>query len=354
MNKALATAFLAVLGLCLTPAAHACPACNIHNYLASSVQSSDNVFLGKVLKQIDDRTAQVKVLKVLHGNHQVGEIVKTEMWQPNDHIDETFIFSDPDAWPPTFEVLLPAFENEIVFLLQKEPAVNTIDQAITRVQGVSTVTQRIGMAYLADNHAKAVDPLINAISELMPDVFASDDVFFGEHRLGKLVQALLRNESKPVEQFVLNYIDGLSNQAPRKIDWQEIPRYASSQAVFLRDLLRHSEDQEELHQTLCERLIKQLPALSGAELADAVYALVLLDPAMLGAIQSALEDTEETNNSIALGLHYAARYKSGWWSHDAAYAYWDQAIAIAQNPELKQTIQEAIAHNEKRFERKKQ
>jgi len=45
--------------------ANACPECNIHNNLADSVRSSTNVFLGKVIGRIDDRTAEVEVLKVL-------------------------------------------------------------------------------------------------------------------------------------------------------------------------------------------------------------------------------------------------------------------------------------------------
>ena len=103
-------------------AGYACPNCNIHNHLAASVQSSTNIFHGKVLQQIDEWTVEVEVLKVLRGEHKVDSRVKSKIYGAKRYIGKEFIFSDPASWPPVFDALPLEFEDQALFLRRASPA----------------------------------------------------------------------------------------------------------------------------------------------------------------------------------------------------------------------------------------
>lgn len=348
----LATA-VAVSTLCGNQA-WACPHCNIHNYLAESVRSSTNIFQGTVVRQIDEQTAEVEVLKVLRGKHEVGSKVTTKMYGSERYLGKKFIFSDPTSWPPTFEVLPLELEDEVVFLIQKKrPSITSVPEAITRVQGISVKTQGIGMEYLTSHYDEAAGPLVAELEKLMPAVFSNEDVFFGEHRLGKLLQALLSRDSSPAREFALAYIGKLGTPDEKKIDWNALPSKASSRGVFLQDMLFHSEKQAKLSATLRQQLMARLPNLSGQTQADAVYALVASEAESPNAVQAAMKTDDSSANMLAAGLYFAGNFKARWWAHDEAYAFWEKALAVAKQEELRAAISERLARAEKSSKRKK-
>ncbi len=353
MNRSILSLLLTVMVFTVLGGnrAVACPACNIHNYLAGSVQSSTNIFHGKVVRQVDDRTAEVEVLKVLRGKYKVGSTVKSEMYGSKGHIGKKFIFSNPTSRPPSFEVLQLQFEDEVLFLIQKKPKVSNVKEAIKRLQGVSVMTQSIGMEYLTNHYDKAITPLIAEINTLMPKVFSTHDVFFGEHRLGKLMEALVYRESNHAKEYALSWIDGLPKLKEEKIGWTSIPHNASSRGVFLRDMLRHSRKHKEFSNTLRKRLLTHLPNLSSRTLADAVYALVLSESAAANDIQTILKKNK-SSDMLALGLYLAGNYRARWWAYDGAYAFWDKALVIAKQKELRAAISERIKRSEKFHKRK--
>jgi len=341
---------VAVATLCARQA-WACPHCNIHNYLAGSVRSSTNVFHGSVVRQIDDRTAEVEVLKVLRGKHKVGSKVKTEMYGSREFIGKKFIFSDPTSSPPTFEVLPLEFEDEVLFLMHENPSVKSAKEAIKRVQGVSVMTQGIGMEYLTNHYDEAVGSLVAELDTLMPAVFSTNEVFFGEHRLGKLLEALLSRESDQAKEFAVSYIGKMATQDGNKVDWSSIPYNASSRGVFLRDLLRHSRKHDNLTNALHRQVKPQLPKLSELALADAVYGVVVTQTDTVSGLQKNLEATA-SSDLIALGLYFAGNYEARWWQHDKACAFWDEALSLAKRKELKEAISTRIKDSEKFWKRK--
>jgi hypothetical protein len=346
MRTSIRFGFLAVVvfaALYITRA-NACPHCNIHNYLAASIRSSTNIFHGKVIRQIDGQTAEVEVLKVLRGEHKVGFKVKSEMYGSKEYIGKKFIFSDPKSLPPTFEVLPLEFEDEILFLMQEEPVVGNLKNAVKRVQGVSVVTQGIGMEYLTNRYDEAVGLLIAELNTLMPEVFSPNDVFFGEHRLGKLIEALLYRQSDQASTFVFAHVDELVKQDPGKIDWAAIPYNASSRGVFLRDILRFSQKHEDLVASLRKRLTAALPKLSGITLADSTYAILISGLDNVDGVQKVLQGNESVD-MVALGLYFAGNSESRWWQHDKAYAFWEKALSVAKRKELKDAISKRITYS---------
>lgn len=393
--------------------AEGCPHCNIYNYLGTSVQSSTNVFVGEVLGQADERTARVKVLQVWRGTHEVGSHVTNPMWQAHKHVGEEFIFSNPTSHGPTFENLPLEFEDEVRFLIQEPPTVNSIEEAIQRVQGVSIVTQEIGMKYIEQHHEAALEPLLAELESLMPQVFSGKETFFGEHRLDGLIGALLVKPTDTGKEFVFSQIDALPHNQPPFMGWTGfavlvveavvlsillagvvwaatrlfarrrfpssfrsflkftmiagvilgcalwylcpwlglLPRAPSARGVFLRDMLSQTKKHPELCAAVKEHALEVSPTLSGPTLAETVYAMVLAGLATPEELQTRLKGRMSAE-MLALGLYHAGNYQSMWWQHEDAYALWDKAVAIAGTVELKAAINGRIRANERFWKRK--
>lgn len=331
---------------------YACPECNIHNYLAGSVRSSTNIFQGEVLSQVDDRTVEVRVLKVLRGTHTVGSKVKSTMYGANEYVGKKFIFSNPTSRPPTFEVLPPEMEEEILFLLRKDPSVDNIKDAVKWVQGVSVETQKIGMDYIQNHHDVAVKPLIVELNALMPQVFSADNVFFGEHRLSQLVTALFLKPTDAGRDFAVSQIEALTKQKLREIDWKVVPRAPSSRGVFLRDILCQTQKLPDVSASVNTTINRIYPKLSGILLAEVNFAMILSGAATPDFLQSKIKD-DGISDMLALGLYFAGNYESNWWQHDKAYAFWDKALALAKKKELKDTINKQIRDSEQFAKRTK-
>ncbi len=75
------------------------------------------------------------------------------------------------------------------------------------------------MKYISARDADALKPLMEEMNSLAPEVFAGKDVAFGEHRLGKLVEALLLKPTDEGLKFAFAQIDAfpIGNASP--FDW---------------------------------------------------------------------------------------------------------------------------------------
>jgi hypothetical protein len=333
-GRAVAVAVL----LLFMPAVLACPACNIFNYLATSIRSSSKIFVGKVLKEVDENHAEVEVTKVLRGDYAIGAIVNLEVYRAKEEIGKTYIFSNPTSWPPRFEVLTLDFEDEIKFLMQEKPEIASVAEAIKRVQGISVETHKLGMTYLLEHHEAAIAPLLAELKSLTPDVLNDKPVFFGTYRLGKLLEALLANPSDAAKDYCIAELNAMAALPAQDIDWKEKYFEASAQAVFLQDMLKHSQKHEALSRALLDCVFDLLPKLSDKSQSDVVYALLLSTSTKLDALQRKIQHAD----NIALGAYNASQFSARWWNFDSAYPLIDQAIALATRPELKTQIEERV------------
>lgn len=415
MNGAKHLRFLAATGLVAFFAGRAlgCPACNIHNYLAKSVQSSTHIYEGEVLRQVSRTEAEVRVLKVLRGDHKVGSQINSEMFLSGRYVGERFLFSNPTSEEPRFEALPPEFEDEVLFLIQKEPSVGDMREAVKRVQGISVVTQEIGMKYIEQHHDAALEPLLAELDSLMPRVFSGQETFFGEHRLGKLVEAILLKPTDAGREFVFSQIDALPSQRPRPVDWvrwsfgriiaiglsfllavpvwiaaralfrrwfphsprsrlvsltaaglallgtawflapwlDAVPRKASARGVFLREMLGHTKRDPELSNAVKNRLLDACPNLARPILAETIYAMVLANMMRPDEVQTQLGGLISANPA-AIGLYLAGNYESTLWQHEEARAMWNEARKLAEQGDLKAAIDMRIAESERKLLRR--
>ena len=61
---------------------------------------------------------------------------------------------------------------------------------------------------------------------------------------------------------------------------------------------------------------------------------------------------KQTADMLALGLYFAGNGESRWWQHEKAYAFWDKALSIAKQKELKTAIFKRIKDAERFHKRK--
>jgi hypothetical protein len=246
----------------------------------------------------------------------------------------------------------------------------------------------------------------------MPAVFSGEDVFFGRHRLGKLVEALLIKPTDKGKEFVFSQIDALPNQRPppveRKIwtvltvgpiglsillvgflwlrrrvirrwrfslalrillifvavtslvlgcaawhlgSWLTVRQGSSARGVFLRDMLQHTQKNEALSTAVKERMSKACLNLSGPMLAETVYAMVLAGVATPDELEAQLT-RRRSAEMLAFGLFFAGNYESYWWQHERAYAFWDKALSLTKNRRLKAAIDSRIRSSERTWRRR--
>lgn len=95
----------------------ACPDCNIHNFLVTSVGCSKNIIVGRLKEALEDRKVRVEVLRTIRGTYQKGDVVIMEgPYEASKQCGECFVFSDPENMGPTFAALPASFEDEVRFL----------------------------------------------------------------------------------------------------------------------------------------------------------------------------------------------------------------------------------------------
>ena len=334
-----------------TTAAVACPDCNIHNNLAKSVRSSNDIIIAEVIRKLDDNTAEVKVTKVLRGNRQAGEMVTFKLSEADKKIGKSFIFSNPTAWPPRYEILPNELEDEVTFLIKEKPSVDNIQDAVKRVQGVSVETKRIGMDYIRNHHNAAIKPLIAELNTLMPQVFTKDDICFGENKLNQLVEALFLEPTDAGKNFALAQIDAFGAKNQTEIAWKANPMYPSSYGIFLKNLLCQTQKHQLIAATINIHLKQIYQKLSGSVLAEASFAVILSDVASPEELNSWIK-SDEAVDMLALGIFFAGNDEASWWQYDKAYDLWDTALFIAKKQELHDMISQRIADSEQHWKRK--
>jgi hypothetical protein len=282
------------------------------------------------------------VLKIYCGDHKVGDKAQMEMYDADQYLGERWIFSDPTSGPPAFEVLPPEFEDEVLFLLQKDPAVQDLKEAVRRVQGVSVAAQEASRDYIREHHGQAVEPLLAELRTLGEAVFSEKEVFYGSYRMRKLAEALLLEPSPQGEEYVLDAIRSWETLRPSKIDWDKAPRVPSARGEFLKDLFASIPQDSALRGKARNALRGVFPRLKGGSVPEMVQALLLSG---LETPDSLLLIRDETQDAdlLALGLYQAGNVKDGGWQWKAAAAYWRKASALASKLQLKHAIEEELA-----------
>ncbi len=341
MRKRLLAGTLFCLLALYATACWACPHCNIHNYLAKSVESSKNIYVGRVLSQVDEQHAEIKVLRVIRGERQAGEKVKTQMWMAGRDVGAELVFSDPTSWPPNYPVLPLFVEDEIRFLIQPQLAIADMDEGIRRVQGIGVETSKAGMEYVRLHRTGASAAIIKAIREIRFEEESGTEPPFCSYRLTNLVAALMAVPTKEAENFVVQETLALLGGRSEKLDIANFPHAATVRAEYLNDLLVQSAKSEPLQWKVRTSVLAAYPGLTGSLLTDVTYALVRSKASSPDSLAPLATDQMQ-KDMVAVGVLLVGNDSSRWWDWEHAAEVWKQALSVEPSETVRQRIQERL------------
>lgn len=365
--------FLAVLFLSLTSlAAQACPACNIFNYLYSSINSSKNIFIGELVSDDAQMHGTARVLRVVKGEYSPDAVVNvTTRYSPE--IGKTYIFSDPTLGGPDFPMLDwdPLLEDECRFLVRLPQSewmpsqdassnqeiasierrlrrrsdlikrsmgefVKDADEAVVLAQGTSNLSRLCGFSYIRQHPAETDTKLRDAIAKAKERASVPEASWMERYRLGNLAEALLLQPTPKGESLARQEVEAFLKASPEVMDFtKESACYRSTaRAYYTLSLIRFAPSK--LNRDIKRLLLEGYPRLRGLQLAEATNVLCELGykPANLQSRLTAGEGLDY----FALGVGWIALERANAWDFRTAMKLYDVANPAAQNADLKRFL----------------
>jgi hypothetical protein len=374
-------------------ALNACPACNIYNYLGSSIGTSSNVVVGQLVAVDDNKKGQVKIeiIRTLKGSYLPKTQVEMQAWNDKEDIGKTFVFSDPKSFgAPAFHTLPLELEDEVQFLIKwgllneqglkkigKEPSeisnsgfhqlyldslaqyeITNAREAIRRVQGISNQSRDLGMNFLSKQKPLPSDEIIQVIESVNKDIFSEKDSYMPHNRLGNLIEALMLSDDQSSHQFLLQLLDQHLRQNEKPVDWSKISAFESPEGQWLATLIgctgekwthrpharknKFRKAQPQLVEKQKQLVIEALPRLKGSRLAETVYALYETGASSPEELLPLLKNSEG-EDEFALGVLWVVRDRiTPWAKDDKALNHLKLAASLATKPELKKLATAAL------------
>lgn len=316
----------------------ACPMCNIHNYLYSSVNSSTFIYHGKVVKAKKDDHAIVEIIEILKDEKQelpkVGELTTVYLYDPNEKIGDEFIFSNPFGHGPTFECVETDLKWEINYLIDSTRKVSTIDEALRLVEGISYKSNQDGIDYIEHHFSEAFDALVARMIALRRECQLDKDVYFGSYRLSNLVRALTTVPNERTKPILLQEVDSIQSVEYEKINVDDL-RFNGSSPIgeYLRSILACTK-KETFHKELIKSYRNALDNGSTSSNLYFVYALAFEHLEQLDT----LEINDKNRDTIVLGLLSTARNLQYYRQRQKLEPILSKMKELNQNDEIKENI----------------
>lgn len=352
-KKLLQTAILSIIFIILSSGKlFACPACNIHNYLAINVQSSSFIVIGTVIEAIDDNVALVKVVEVIRQDsidkHQPGDTISKYVYKAASKIGTKMIFLNPMNLGAKFPTHNIKSEFEIRFLEDSSRKIQNIDEALHMIEGISRSSIRMGIDYLKDHYKQNRDILIGRIVKFRQEVTAEKEDYFVEFRIMNLVRALLSVDDSSNLNFLISEIDSIHSQ-PTMINWGKAEYNGKTfQGNYFRAMIKYSD--EENRENIIQKMLNIIQTDSTSSVVYAAYALSFnhfnrIKTKSLSAYQKDL---------VAMGMAYTASERYTWRASDDAIVLVEKALDITTNSDLERAIRKRFKYllKEKKKKRK--
>lgn len=329
----------AILTLIFPFAVNACPFCNIHNYMASSIRASEAIVLGVLVKN-GGEDARLHVLEVLRGNYEVGEELDWELHYYKAGDTAVFCKAAPDEHPYLFfQYYDRSAVGEIRFLLSGDSLARDLNEARTCLLGISADAVSTGIHYF-EAHPEELNQtfpgLLDSLLRLPCRGISNQMV---DWRYASLCEAVMKATPSTAEAL---FFSVLNAQPPcLRLENDYALRYApqGEPAYFYSHLLVHSKEQKDLNAKLKAFFLNRLRAASGAELSNLVFALVSSDS--ITETEWAQLHALEEKDAVAYGCLRASMQSANYWSWELASKQLDEAIACEpEDKALKRMLRE--------------
>lgn len=296
---------------------NACPHCNIHNYLASSVLSSPFVFEGEVdtVTEALNRGKSVIVRDIYYKadsiTHQVGDTVIITVSEYRLQRSTQFIIC-AEIMPRalSFPILDTNLRDEIKFLAKKD-SVSNFHQAWKLVMGISGYSNEAGRNYLVKNYKSHKKELFSNLDEAVIAV-NSRKLNYVNHSMGSIIQVVDQlPDSEAFDALRLMYNTMFSiNQDSLKIDkigYRDLPPITLLLNSYF-DFLRNHKD---LKQSYLNKSLNDLKNQNTKTFGQIAAALLIEDVSHYDQLKNNLSPALSKQLHIAALI--AARYQSSWW-----------------------------------------
>lgn len=309
----------------------ACPHCNIYNYLAGSIESSTEIQLVKVIKMMPENTARFEVLEVIRGDRKIGDTFEGEFYGDKSDIGETLIWSNPSSWPPNFP-RLPSHLNPEIQLLVSKDKIETVETAVTFLQGVSRKITDEAEKYTAENYDQCRVPLIDAFDSLYGAEEKWDETPFLNHRFEQIVKALLqRNDPKTIEALETR-VHAIAVKDPDDFSAENRPFRGEPEGAILKALVADTTKPASLKEHFRAVLFREMPLAKGSNVRWFTYALGTgLTPELERRLK---ELAPEQHRAAAFGIYDLSEFHRSWWAIEDCDACRTAALRLDASEDL--------------------
>jgi hypothetical protein len=307
--------------------------------------------VGRVLRAVGNREAEIEVVRVLKGNLKVGQKLEMSVYKAKERVGTLRLLSIPGVQlGPTCEDLPITFEDEVRWLIDR-PKVKTVEKAVLLARGWSNFSRRVGIAFLEERKTFPAKEIVAAITDLRKK--GGDRTY----EIGCLVDVLLLKESEVGFAFIREEVAAWLEGKGKAIDWKDVPVKVSARGAWLTALVgacgehwtpmyyqkgrKRSPAHAKLRTEVKGLLLDALPERDLASMADVTYALAWTKTATLAEIAAAFPK-DGGRDGFALGLYWTGRKQKSWWRREEALASFRTALDVAKRPELIATLRKAL------------
>ncbi len=307
----------------------ACPSCNIFNYLGSSIKSSTEIWMVKIVELKADYIAKLEVTGVIRGSAEAGHQFEANYYSLNAAVGDALIWSNPTSLPPNFPIVPAAWEREVRRLAFNLPIIDT-RTAVEFIQGISQEVRDAAEGYVMANFDACRPHLIAALNQGYASRRDPNWDEFVEHRLEQLVRALLLKGDPAVFPALEGLIDRIAAEGPDEALASDRPFRGEPEGAILRAMLIFSPESGETRKRFKQRLKDKLPEVVGANVRWFAFALGD-SPDSVEWFKSL---PQEQQRAAAYGFYDLSRWHSSWWAHEASQWCRDAALTLYSGDDL--------------------
>lgn len=233
--------FFLLLGLSISTSVLACPACNIHNYLAANVHSASLIYSAELISLKGDNYEFQVLSFIKNTDNDTIEATFTKSLTYKDlKIGDRMLFLkfNKHIYGPSYYRLPGTYEDEVRFLADTNRSVRSVDSAIWLLNCVSRESNRLGADFIRENYENALPALKSSIVNLRQLIQQGKEPDFAAYRMENMISALTDGPEHSYRDFLFSEIDSVANSEVKGLDIDAIHRVVEPPlGEYLRDIL---------------------------------------------------------------------------------------------------------------------
>lgn len=304
-----------------------------YQHLYSSVNSSEYIYVGKILEPKDSVYWFIEVKQVLKDTFIAPAPPKTRFGHSNYYKEPTkhndtifagqlrtryfgdyipprkhFIFSEHIHSFMSYEILSLEYLEEVMYLLDTTAGVHSVCEAISRLAGESEESIKAGYRYINENYIAEETDIIENIKqhlvEMRMNAFTGNDVKQDIGTSRRLLNVLAQNSDTSTKNFILSEVQRIEKFNPvlNEINLLDIPFMGETYLGEYLVATYASAKKDSLFQTALREEMKY--AIKHSQTASSIYFVYALAKSIEN-MDFLLNLSPEQTEYALLGINYA-------------------------------------------------